>query len=219
MIREPSPSVAIPTATAPWLAAAARLVTCFLRFDTLRVAVALFGGKGRPGALARSLSWSRIVLPVACSNGQRLLYLEGERFIHERHLLRSLQAPGVVTDVGASIGYYLLPFERTVGHGAYNTCFEPDPTNLRTAVVKIHPELLAPPAAADSVLGRLARAYPRPLIYERNPERSVSASLAARYLNRAVRQVGDVPALLGACRNGSRREPWGAVCRASACAF
>jgi FkbM family methyltransferase len=277
------------------------------RFGTLSLAARMFAGAPGPRLFASDLFGFPIVLDVARASVQRLLFLEGERFVHERHLLARLLAPGMrVADVGANIGYYLLLFEHAVGPGGHITCFEPDPENLRelratlavngfanvevvaaavgaadgiaalrtglnaTVVaagpgtiqvplvsldralaapidllkidvegyeaqvlagarrllagqrpalfVEIHPALLAPPATVDSVLAQLAEHYPPPRIFERNPERGFAAKLAARYLDRTVQQVGDVEALLAACRGGRRSEPFWAVYSKPPCA-
>jgi FkbM family methyltransferase len=60
-----------------------------------------------------------------------LLYLEGERSIAERYLIRGLLSPGMrVVDVGANIGYYLLMFERGIGPSGKMVSIEPSPENL-----------------------------------------------------------------------------------------
>jgi FkbM family methyltransferase len=68
---------------------------------------------------------------VGRSITQQLLYLEGERFIAERRLLRGLLQPGMhVIDVGANIGYYVLLFVNAVGPNGRVTAVEPSPENL-----------------------------------------------------------------------------------------
>jgi FkbM family methyltransferase len=60
-----------------------------------------------------------------------LLYLEGERSIAERYLIRGLLSPGMrVVDVGVNIGNYLLMFERGMGPSWKIVCITPSPWNL-----------------------------------------------------------------------------------------
>jgi FkbM family methyltransferase len=71
------------------------------------------------------------MLDVSRSDAQRVLYLEGERFIEERFLLRRLvQGRKRIVDVGANIGYYLLMLARFSGPDAAITCIEPSGDNL-----------------------------------------------------------------------------------------
>jgi FkbM family methyltransferase len=70
-------------------------------------------------------------LDVSRSNAQRLLYLEGERFVGERGLVAELVRPeDTVVDVGANIGYYSLLAARIVGPRGRIIAFEPEPDNL-----------------------------------------------------------------------------------------
>lgn len=102
------------------------------RFHTLALAERLFGGTPGPNVLERRLFGHRLQVDVSRGNPQRLLYLEGERFVGERRLLRRLLRPGQhAADVGANIGYYLLLIESAVGPGGSVVCFEPEPDNLR----------------------------------------------------------------------------------------
>jgi len=107
-------------------------VRAFLwRFQTLGLADRLFSGIDGPCILARRLFGHRLLVDVARSNPQRLLFLEGERFLGERRLLRRLLRPGRhAVDVGANIGYYLLLIESLVGPTGSVSCFEPEPENL-----------------------------------------------------------------------------------------
>jgi hypothetical protein len=101
------------------------------RFRTLAYAERLFAGAPHPSVVERPFFGYRLCLDVSRSNAQRLLYLEGERFLVEAPLLKSLLAPGMhVVDVGANIGYYLLFLARQVGLRGTITCIEPEPDNL-----------------------------------------------------------------------------------------
>lgn len=108
-----------------------RVRAFFWRFHTLALAGRLFEGAPRPRVLRRRLFGHELRVDVARANPQRLLYLEGERFVAERSLVRSLLKPGFrVADVGANIGYILLLFESAVGPGGSVACFEPEPENV-----------------------------------------------------------------------------------------
>ena len=128
----------------------ARMRAFLWRFQTLALAHSLFDGAGGPRILRRRLFGFEIAVDVARGNPQRLLILEGERFVAERRLVRSLLRPGMhAVDVGANIGYYLLLLAQAVGAGGTVSCFEPDPDNLAElernarlnglAGVRIHP--------------------------------------------------------------------------------
>ncbi len=85
-----------------------------------------------PGTLVdRELFGLTQVLDIGRSDAQQLLFVEGERFIEERHLLRRLLRPGMtVVDVGANIGYYLLLAKQICGADARVICIEPSQENL-----------------------------------------------------------------------------------------
>jgi FkbM family methyltransferase len=109
----------------------ARLRALVWRFHTLPLAHRLFAARGGPQILRRRLFGFELAVDVSRGNPQRLLFLEGERFLAERGLIQSLLGPGLhAVDVGANIGYYLLLLARAVGPGGTVTCFEPDPDNL-----------------------------------------------------------------------------------------
>ena len=62
---------------------------------------------------------------------QQMLYLEGERFIKERYLVKSLVSKGMtIVDIGANIGYYLLMLESVIGENGKIYCIEPSQENL-----------------------------------------------------------------------------------------
>jgi FkbM family methyltransferase len=108
-----------------------RLRAFFWRFHTLRLADRLFAGVPAPCVLERPLFGRTMTVDVSRSNAQRLLWLEGERFVGERHLVSRLLAPGMrVADVGANIGYYMLLAASRVGSTGRVACFEPEPDNL-----------------------------------------------------------------------------------------
>lgn len=108
-----------------------RLWAFLWRFHTLPLADRLFAGLQAPCVLERSLFGLRLRVDVARANPQRLLYLEGERFMPEREVVRRLLRPGMrAVDVGANIGYYMLLIASAVGPGGAVDCFEPEPENL-----------------------------------------------------------------------------------------
>lgn len=106
-------------------------ISYFWRFKTLKTAKAAFWGTSS-AVLERPFSGYRLSLDVSRTYAQRLLYLEGERFVKERKLIERLTEPGmIVVDVGANIGYYMLLFANFIGEKGKIICFEPEPDNLR----------------------------------------------------------------------------------------
>jgi FkbM family methyltransferase len=115
----------------PLQARLGQLRAYLFRFRTLDLAGRLFGSAPHPLVLGRPFCGYRLLVDVSRSNAQRLLFLEGERFLAERFLLRRLLRPGMrVVDVGANIGYYLLFLARAVGSEGALCCLEPEPENL-----------------------------------------------------------------------------------------
>lgn len=114
-----------------WTYLAARVVAWAWRFRTLAFAERVFAGLPSPFLLKRDFMGYALHLDVSRSNAQRLLYLEGERFVGERDLVRDLLRPAdIVVDVGANIGYYSLLAAGIVGPGGRIIAFEPEPDNL-----------------------------------------------------------------------------------------
>lgn len=117
--------------TPPPGARAGRLRAALWRFHTLALAHRIFDGLPAPYILARPFCGRTLYVDVARANPQRLLWLEGERFVGERQLLRRLVRPGwSVADVGANIGYCALLFAEAVGPAGRLACIEPEPDNL-----------------------------------------------------------------------------------------
>ena len=115
----------------PLRARLGQLRAYLFRFRTLELAGRLFASAPHPTVLGRPFCGYRLLVDVSRSNAQRLLFLEGERFLAERFLLRRLLRPGMrVVDVGANIGYYLLFLTRAVGSEGALCCLEPEPENL-----------------------------------------------------------------------------------------
>lgn len=117
-----------------------RLRAELLRFRTLSVAQRLRLGRRSHRVLRRRLFGYPFQIDVSASDTHALLWLEGERLIAERFLVRSLLRPGMtVVDVGANIGYYLLLFESVIGPSGHVLLIEPSPENLpqlrRTMVI------------------------------------------------------------------------------------
>jgi FkbM family methyltransferase len=74
----------------------------------------------------------RLPLEVSRSVTHKVLCIEGERFVEERHLLADLIEPGdTIVDVGANVGYLTLLFKQAVGTDGSIICIEPDSDNLR----------------------------------------------------------------------------------------
>ncbi len=108
-----------------------RLFAWLWRFRTLALSAKVFSQVTSPCFLKRRFLGHWLYLDVFRSSAQRLLYLEGERFIAELSLVRNLvRAGSIVVDVGANIGYYTLLFEKAIGPGGRIVAFEPEPDNL-----------------------------------------------------------------------------------------
>jgi FkbM family methyltransferase len=109
---------------------AAQLAATLYRFNTLRLATRVFSN-APDQVLSRRFYGRTLHLNVSRGNPQRLLYLEGERFIDERDIVRRLIRPGLAAvDVGANIGYYALMLAHYVGASGEIICIEPEPANL-----------------------------------------------------------------------------------------
>jgi FkbM family methyltransferase len=93
-----------------------------------------------PTVLERRFFGKKLVLDVSRASPQKLLWLQGERFVRERSILQRSIRPGMtVVDVGANIGYYALMCSALVRESGRVVCIEPDPANLnelRTNVVE-----------------------------------------------------------------------------------
>lgn len=108
-----------------------RIWASIVRFGTLRLATKAFAGIPSPTWSIRSLYGAQMHLDLSRSMAQKLLFLEGERFMDERALLQRLLRKGMtVVDVGANIGYYLLQFQKCVGSTGRVICIEPSIENL-----------------------------------------------------------------------------------------
>ena len=100
------------------------------RFNTLRIASHVFSNVS-PEVVSRAFFGRTLYVDTKRGNPQRLLYLEGERFIEERSIIRRLVRPGLrAVDVGANIGYYALMLADQIGPGSQVICIEPEPENL-----------------------------------------------------------------------------------------
>jgi len=102
------------------------------RLRTLKFAEWVFRDVKVETFLERSYYGFKIQLDVSRSSTQRLLFLEGERFVGERRLIQELVGRDArcVVDVGANIGYYMLMFERFMDGRGRILCFEPEPSNV-----------------------------------------------------------------------------------------
>lgn len=116
----------------------ARLQAAVWRLRTLPFAESLFAEVPPGTRLARPFAGAKLTVDVGRSSTERLLWLEGERAVAERHLLtRWLSSGHRVLDVGANLGYYALLFARAVGPDGIVECFEPEPQNVETLTENI----------------------------------------------------------------------------------
>lgn len=110
---------------------AARFFCYFVRFGALRIARWTFKNGSTGTVLRRKFCGNTIILPVRKSNVQKLLWLQGERYVREAVLLAPLIEPGMtIIDVGANIGYYALIFAKRLNNKGRLVCVEPEPQNL-----------------------------------------------------------------------------------------
>ncbi len=108
-----------------------RLVAFCFRLRSIELARAVFGWVNSPMLVKRRFYDRTLVLDVARATPQKLLWLQGRRFIQERVLLEALVRPGMhVVDVGANIGYCTMMFSSLVGERGRVWSIEPDPVNL-----------------------------------------------------------------------------------------
>lgn len=108
-----------------------RATTFINRFATLRKTDRAFAGLPAGSVVRRRLFGHDIEIDLSRSQAQQLLFVEGERFVDERFLLKKLLLPGMtVVDVGANIGYYLLLFQQAIGSRGRVICIEPSVENL-----------------------------------------------------------------------------------------
>jgi FkbM family methyltransferase len=100
------------------------------RFKELEIGRRFFSDLTVPAVLGRPFFGFTLYLDLPRSTTHWLLYLQGERAIDERRIVRTLVKPGNrVIDVGANVGYYLLMIKSIVGDAGV-VCFEPEPANL-----------------------------------------------------------------------------------------
>ena len=108
-----------------------RLVAFCFRLRSLALAEVVFGRIHSPTLVKRRFYDRTLVLDVSRASPQKLLWLQGRRFIQERALLEGLVRPGMqVVDVGANIGYCTMMFSSLVGERGRVWSLEPDPVNL-----------------------------------------------------------------------------------------
>jgi FkbM family methyltransferase len=111
--------------------ATARHFASVCRFSNLRLSAVCLRGIDGQCVVSRSFFDRNLYLDIGRGNPQCMLYLQGERFIEERHIIKNLIEPGITAiDVGANIGYYTLMIASYVGRDGSVLCIEPDPDNL-----------------------------------------------------------------------------------------
>ena len=113
----------------------ARILYAVLRIKSLALgefATRGYGSASKNSWFSVPFFGFRLPLEVSRSVTHKVLCIEGERFVEERHLLADLIEPGdTIVDVGANIGYLTLLFKQAVGTDGTIICIEPDPDNLR----------------------------------------------------------------------------------------
>lgn len=120
-----------PMGTPPRMARLGKAIATVWRLNTLRLANVFLGRIESPCWVEIRLFGRRMTIDLGRCDVQRLLYLEGERFIEERHLVRDLaRGRRGIVDVGANIGYYLLLLAEAADPSCRITCIEPSVENL-----------------------------------------------------------------------------------------
>lgn len=114
-----------------WRWKAARYLYSAFRVRSLALSRWAFRYAENGETAKRTLFGSTVVLDVARSDAQRLLYVMGPRFLEERSLVAQHVRTGMtVVDIGANIGYYALLLRSLVGSSGSVVCIEPSPENL-----------------------------------------------------------------------------------------
>lgn len=102
------------------------------RFQNLPLGERFFQGVPAGTVVNTPLFGYTIPLEVSRTMAHRLLCLQQEYFIAEKHLFENLVNTGdCVIDVGTNIGYYMLMFQQRIGPSGKVICLEPEPTNLQ----------------------------------------------------------------------------------------
>jgi FkbM family methyltransferase len=175
-----------------WRLKTAQTLSSLYRFNTLRIATHVFANTSGQ-VVSRRLYGRTLHLDVSRGNPQRLLYLEGERFIAEQEIVRGLIRPGLAAiDVGANIGYYALMLAHYLGSSVEIICIEPEPENLaelrrnievnRMANVTI---LAAGAAAEDGFAGLLTGINGR-IVSENRGEARVKTLALNNFADRSI---------------------------------
>lgn len=103
---------------------------CF-RFSEIRLLEYIFKNIPSPCRTTRSFYEYRLHIDLSRSMAQKLLFLQGPRFITELSLFKEHVKPGMtIVDVGANIGYHVLMFEDLLGGKGKIVAIEPSPENL-----------------------------------------------------------------------------------------
>jgi FkbM family methyltransferase len=129
-----------------------RGIAYLFRFASLRLARIVFHGVKSPTFLERRYYGYSLFLDVSRSSAQQLLWLQGERFVKERSLIRQFVRPSMmVIDVGANIGYYALLFGALMQNTGRIICLEPDPSNLNELRLNVNNNHLEKLVAIEAV--------------------------------------------------------------------
>jgi FkbM family methyltransferase len=108
----------------------ARYFCWWFRFGCLRISDLVFSRSYGKHVLSRPFFGGLLSVDVSRGNPPRLLYLQGERFIEERYVVRELTPRGAtVIDVGANVGHYVLMISH-YGESPQIIAIEPEPSNL-----------------------------------------------------------------------------------------
>lgn len=108
-----------------------RMAAFLFRFSEIRLLDFVFKNISSPCRTMRSFYEYQLHIDLARSMAQKLLYLQGPRFITELSLFKQHVRPGMtIVDVGANIGYHVLMFEHLLRGNGKIVAIEPSPENL-----------------------------------------------------------------------------------------
>jgi len=125
------PSLDVPVGRPPLRALFARTLASVLRVRSLPLAKWAFRDIERPLVLRRRFFGRDLYVDISRTDTHRLLYVDGERFVVERELIRGLVSPDMeIVEVGANIGYFTLLYDSATRGRARICCLETEPDNL-----------------------------------------------------------------------------------------
>jgi FkbM family methyltransferase len=132
----------------------ARVIAYTIRVKSLGLARWAFKKYTEERVLERPFYKKILHIDVSKTDTHRILFLEGERFVKERVILKPLLDKGMtVADVGANIGYHTLFFAHHVGAEGSIFAFEPDQNNVHELHANVEKNNLRQVRVVESAVG------------------------------------------------------------------